>query len=606
MNKYRYNDYYNMTKILDNLYENSRQGQKFNKLMDIITSENNIKLAFRTIKTNTGSKTAGTDGITIQEIKDTEIDKYIELVRNKFNNFTPDSIRRVYIPKPNGDKRPLGIPTIIDRLVQQCIKQVLEPICEAKFHPHSYGFRPNRNTKQAIARLSQLVNIAGFNYVVDIDIKGFFDNVNHNKLIKQIYSLGIVDRKLLSIIKQILKAPIDKEGIPSKGTPQGGILSPLLSNIVLNELDWWISSQWETFKSQREYKSVTSQRNQLKKTRLKQMFIIRYADDFKVVCKSYNDARKIYIAIQEWLNDRLKLQVNKDKSKIVNLRKNYTEFLGFKLKLRKKKNTMHEYSLKSHVSDKSKSRIISNIRKQIDVIRKEPTLKNITRYNSMVLGEYEYYKSATNVNIDFSEIAFLVKEKMYYGFRQIGKFEIPKNKTPLYKRIYSNSRRKTWIIKDLALFPLDYVRHISAMNFDQGICDYTTNGREKSTKRLRSETNKFIIELMKSPAKRENMQYYDNKISRAAMCNMRCEITGLPLNVETMKCIHVKPKKNGGTDEYNNLKIIHVDMLELINAKETKIKKQYIKLINKEKGLKIINKLRLNRNLDKIEFKEIS
>lgn len=595
-----------MTKILDNLYENSRQGQKFNKLMDIITSENNIKLAFRTIKTNTGSKTAGTDGITIQEIKDTEIDKYIELVRNKFNNFTPDSIRRVYIPKPNGDKRPLGIPTIIDRLVQQCIKQVLEPICEAKFHPHSYGFRPNRSTKQAIARLSQLVNIAGFNYVVDIDIKGFFDNVNHNKLIKQMYSLGIVDRKLLSIIKQMLKAPIDKEEIPSKGTPQGGILSPLLSNIVLNELDWWISSQWETFKSQREYKSVTSQRNQLKKTRLKQMFIIRYADDFKVVCKSYNDARKIYIAIQEWLNDRLKLQVNKDKSKIVNLRKNYTEFLGFKLKLREKKNTMHGYSLKSHVSDKSKSRIISNIRKQIDVIRKEPTSKNITRYNSMVLGEYEYYKSATNVNIDFSEIAFLVKEKMYYGFRQIGKFEIPKNKTPLYKRIYSNSRRKTWIIKDLALFPLDYVRHVSAMNFDQGICDYTINGREKSAKRLRSETNKFIIELMKSPATRENMQYYDNKISRASMCNMRCEITGLPLNVETLKCIHVKPKKNGGTDEYNNLRIIHVDMLELINAKETKIKKQYIELINKEKGLKIINKLRSNRNLDKIEFKEIS
>ena len=239
--------------------------------------------------------------------------------------------------------RPLGIPAMWDRIVQQCILQILEPICEAKFHERSNGFRPNRSAEHAISQAGIMIQIRNLHFVVDIDIKGFFDNVNHSKLIKQMWYLGIRDKKLLCIIKEMLKAPIvlpDGTIIyPDKGTPQGGILSPLLSNIVLNELDWWISSQWETIPTRHKYDSVnpngspkrTNTYRALRKTKLKEMYIVRYADDFKIFCKTRSDAEKIFIATKQWLDSRLKLQVSEEKSKVVNLKKSYSEFLGFKL-----------------------------------------------------------------------------------------------------------------------------------------------------------------------------------------------------------------------------------------------------------------------------------
>lgn len=313
----RNREYYDSQKVADRLFAASKNGQKFTRLMEFIWSEENIKLAFRNIKANDGSMTPGIDQRDIEWLARKSVDDLVKYVRGRLANYNSYPVKRVEIPKDDGKTRPLGIPTIGDRLTQQCILQVLEPICEAKFYAHSYGFRPNRGTKHAISRCYSLINRNHLYYVVDIDIKGFFDNIDHSKLLKQMYTMGIRDKRLLSVISKMLKTPvIMPDGTweyPSTGTPQGGILSPLLANIVLNELDWWVASQWENFPTKHKYKTgktnskgitVTdnsSKYNALKSTGLKEMYLVRYADDFKIFCRNRSDAKKIYAAVTQWL-----------------------------------------------------------------------------------------------------------------------------------------------------------------------------------------------------------------------------------------------------------------------------------------------------------------
>ena len=188
MDTLRHAEYYGMLQTFDDLYAKSKSGEKFPNLMELILSQDNIMLAYRNIKSNTGSYTAGTDHQNIGDIgklpPSVVIEKVRKIVTGSQHGYRPKPVRRKDIPKPNGKTRPLGIPCIWDRLIQQCIKQILEPICEAKFSNNSYGFRPNRSVEHAISRTYSLLQRAHLHYVLEFDIKGFFDNVNHSKLIR--------------------------------------------------------------------------------------------------------------------------------------------------------------------------------------------------------------------------------------------------------------------------------------------------------------------------------------------------------------------------------------------------------------------------------------
>ena len=214
----RHAEYYGMQPVFDELYHRSLEGENFTDLMDLILSRDNILLAYRNIKANGGSYTAGTDNKNISDIgclpPETVAEKVRFIVTGSQHGYRPKPVRRKDIPKPNGKTRPLGIPCIWDRLVQQCIKQVIEPICEAKFSDNSYGFRPNRSVEHAVKKTYTMLQRMNLHYVIEFDIKGFFDNVNHSKLMRQIWAMGIHDKQLIFIIKRILIAILDadKEG----------------------------------------------------------------------------------------------------------------------------------------------------------------------------------------------------------------------------------------------------------------------------------------------------------------------------------------------------------------------------------------------------------
>jgi Retron-type reverse transcriptase len=596
----RYWDYYNMTEIFTDLHERARRKECFNDLYGIIISKENVLLAYRSIKSNKGSHTPGTDGITINDLKRLSEEEVVQLVQELLLNYRPKQVRRVFIPKPNGKKRPLGIPCMMDRIIQQCFKQVLEPIAEAWFYKHSYGFRPLRSTHFALARVQQLINRSGLHYVVDIDIKGFFDNVNHTLLIKQLWNMGIRDRIVLRIISKMLKAEIKGEGIPAKGTPQGGILSPLLSNIVLNDLDQWIVGQWENFQTDYSYFDSGKKVRAMKTTNLKEGYIVRYADDFKILCRDWKTAQKWFHAARLYLQDRLKLEISPDKSQIVNLRKRKSEFLGFTIWATKKRKSRVAYT---GISKKKQQQLKDGLKERINKIRLSPTTQNALLYNSFVMGIHNYFKRATHVNKEFARIAYELKTFIYNRLIRIGKYGHPSRPPPTYSKFYSTNY-KTFLICGVYLYPIaDVQMRFNTYLFNPELSLFTEIGRERIHKKLRPDIQFEVTKLMQSSIPDRSIEYKDNRISRYSMKMGKCEITGIYLLAEDVHCHHYRPLYLGGTDKFDNLRILHKEVHGLIHAsnKET-IRKLMNKIGITENMVEQINKYREASNMELIDL----
>jgi group II intron reverse transcriptase/maturase len=599
--KLRNNEYYDMQDVLDKLHTEAVGGKTFHSLLQIISCENNILLAYRNIKNNKGSKTKGTDGLTIEHYKDWSESKFVKYFQDKLKNYQPKSVRRVEIPKTYqpGKTRPLGIPCMDDRIIQQCILQVLEPICEAKFHNHSYGFRPNRAASHAIARTQFLMWHSGLHYVVDIDIKGFFDNVNHGKLLKQMWSLGIQDKNLLSIIGRMLKSEIKGIGKPEKGTPQGGIISPLLSNVVLNELDWWLSNQWETKGTRFKYTRQDNAREALKTTNLKEFFFIRYADDFKILCRDYKTAQKIFVATKNWLKERLGLEISPEKSKIANIRKSKTEFLGLALFVKKKKK---EFVARSNISDKAKQAIEIKLKEQIKVIQRNTTPHQVNVLNSMILGMHGYYKIATLCSLDFGDIDFIVRKSLRNRLKVRTKKVRRKQKKPepkaaksrTFLKFYGDYKGKPTVVAGITIFPIFGCRFQAPRFFKQDTNKYTVHGRQLIHDKL-SSTQHLVRYLLESKEYDKSVEYNDNRISLMAGQNGKCGITLEPLSILNMECHHKKPKEQGGTDNYNNLVWLRAEVHKLIHATQPETIAKYLAILKLDKtALKKVNSLRLS------------
>ncbi len=604
INKLRYAEYYGQQELQDELYARSLENETFPKLMSLITSDANIIMAYRSIKRNAGSKTPGTDGLTIKDIEKMEPEDVCKKVRNLLANYHPRNVRRKEIPKPNGKVRPLGIPCIWDRLVQQCILQILEPICEAKFSECSFGFRPLRSAENAINEVYRYINRSKLYYMVEIDIKGFFDHVNHSKLIRQIWSLGIQDKQLICVIKNILKAKIQMpDGTivePTEGTPQGGIISPLLANIVLNEFDWHMESQWGEFPLVHRLKggiakngtpSKGSAFREMRKRNLKELHVIRYADDIRIMCSNMSDAIKVMHGAKEWLEKRLKLEVSEEKTRVVNLTKGYGEFLGIKIRTKSKGG---KRVIVSHMCDKAIERTKLAIKEQIKVIQragdKHLIRKAVSDYNSLVRGVHNYYQMATDITEDCQDIHNATYTSLYNRLKPVRGALDPRSGD--YKRYKGCTR--IFKFQEFVILPIHYCRHRQTLGKKKSVNLYTSEGRMYRHKEL-SFSNAFLLrELAMNPISTQSVEYNDNRLSLFSAQNGKCAVTGEEfLDISEVHCHHRVPRKAGGGDNYSNLILVLPEVHRLIHAKQENTIREYVCALNLSgKQMDKVNSLR--------------
>ena len=612
----RHVEYYGLQETFDGLYAKSKEGEVFTNLMGIILSRENILLAYRNIKTNQGSKTRGTDNVTIDDIGGLSPEEVVEKVRfivtGSPHGYRPRPVRRKDIPKPNGSTRPLGIPCMWDRLVQQCIKQVMEPICEAKFSDHSYGFRPQRSVENAIAECYKMMQRSHLTQVIEFDIKGFFDNVDHTKLVRQIWAMGIHDKHLIYVILRILKAPIRMPDstimFPAKGTPQGGIISPLLANIVLNELDHWVESNWQENPVVYKYPIAMNKNGShhksngfkvMKKTGLKEMYIVRYADDFRIFCRTRKDAAKTKAAITLWLKERLKLDVSPEKTRIVNVKRHNSEFLGFKFKLRPKE---ERWVIRSHMCDKAIKRQKQVLADQAKNIARPRDTKaeadEVRLYNQKVTGMQNYYCIATEISADCKRIGYEVN-RVFYNRLGTKKGErlrkIGRRLTEFERKRYGKSEQLCYVAgSEEPIYPIGYVQHHYPVCKKRETNAYTPEGREAIHSNLNFPNKGFINALMTQPLYDRSIEYADNRISKFSAQWGKCAVTGTAFQcLSEIHCHHINARSMDRSDRYDNLVLVLESVHRLIHATSTNTIQRYLDLLNlKADQIKKLNKLR--------------
>ena len=286
--------------------ERGIEGNKWFSLIDKVWSERTLGLAWEKVKANAGA--CGVDGITIERFdKDSQIRLLAVREQLKRGDYQPKPVKRVWIDKPGSvEKRPLGIPTVVDRVVQAAVRMAIEPIFENRFAKHSYGFRPGCGCKEALRRVEELLE-AGHTHVVDVDIKGYFDAIPHQRLMALVRE-HIADGRVLGLIEGFLKQGVI-EGAnwqeAKDGTPQGGVISPLLANIYLNPLDWLMAGLG--------------------------FEMVRYADDMVVLCRSQEEAVTALEKLREWMREAgLTLHPEKTRTVDMNMAESHFDFLGYR------------------------------------------------------------------------------------------------------------------------------------------------------------------------------------------------------------------------------------------------------------------------------------
>lgn len=512
----RNNEIFGMQVGFDRLYADSKNGSSFYHLYDKITCRNNILLAYRNLRREMRAGKKDISGKMVSEFDAMTDDQLVCFVQGRLANYQPGWVRRITVQGNTGRKHSIGECTIADRLVQQCFLQVLEPVAEARFYKHSYGYRPCRSAIHALSRAVSLVNRGKMYYCVDADIEPFFESIDHGCMMRRLWSFGIRDKRVLSVIRKMLESPVVGAGSMHSGVMQCGVLAPLLFNIYLDGFDHWIETQWEQFPAGiniHVFHNTTGKRSGLKSG-----YLVRYAGAVKILCRSYDDAWRFSYAAHNYLHDNLFGTMEGNSFPVVNLKKKSVDFLGFNIKAIQKGNTKNGWIARTRMSDTAVKSVSKNLKHSIrDIQYHSFDTRYVQRYNAAVTGVKNYYQYATDVYCDLDKIGMSVSLVIKNRLKDRGRWSVFGEQDAVYRNRNTGIRHDTrvMVVQGMPLDIINGVAHRSPMNFQQDMTPYTKAGREKMGHegvRVREDYLRYIADTMVAGS--EPVEYVNNRLSR--------------------------------------------------------------------------------------------
>lgn len=560
----------------------------FKGLIEIMSCEAAIQTAIHNIKSNKGSETPGVDGWKMQrDYLQKPYQWVIRDIQRAFFSFTPEKIRRVYIDKPGkAEKRPLGIPTIRDRIVQECIRIVLEPIMEAQFYRYSFGFRPMRDAQMALQCVTNYVHKTGYYWIVEGDISKCFDRINHSILMKRLYHMGVKDKRLLQIIKAMLKAGIIGEcEINEDGTPQGGILSPLLANVYMDILDEWVSKQWLTKRTRHEYSRHDVQIQALRqKSALRPAYLIRYADDFVLITDSRENAQWWKDSIKTFLEHDMRLNLSEEKTLITDVRRKHIHFLGYEYKVvpGKAKKGYIPRTLPDRKRLKRKVDEISMEWRKIPLdASREKVIHELNLINSKIRGLINYYECCTWVNATMKKYS---RGLEYAAKRRLKQYKgriIPANQTQNLVNVHQHYTTKIPSIRYrdiwIGVTRLDFCRWTKPVGKMQEETPYTEEGWEIYFQRTRRKRMAARLDDVLSMETSEmvatgqtgrtyNFEFFMNRAYALNRDKLKCRVCGRWLLTGKLCTHRIDPTLPlGKVNKVNNLASMDRECYRLVN-----------------------------------------